>query len=239
MFGTITTIFNNILYYPLFNALVLLYKYLPGHDFGVAIIVLTFIIRLILYFPSLKAIRSQKALSEIQPRIQEIQKTHKDDKIKQGEEMMELYKKAKINPFSGCLPTLIQLPFLIALYRVFWKGLRPEELVNLYSFVLNPGQISPNFLGIINLSSPNILLAVIAGIFQFLQTKMLTPKTKKSGKGSDFSVIMQKQMVYVFPVMTIVILWKLPSAIGLYWIVSSLFSVVQQYVIFKKYPRTI
>lgn len=239
MFGTITTIFNNILYYPLFNALVLLYKYLPGHDFGVAIIVLTFIIRLILYFPSLKAIRSQKALSEIQPRIQEIQKTHKDDKIKQGEEMMELYKKAKINPFSGCLPTLIQLPFLIALYRVFWKGLRPEELVNLYSFVLNPGQISPNFLGIINLSSPNILLAVIAGIFQFLQTKMLTPKTKKSGKSSDFSVIMQKQMVYVFPVMTIVILWKLPSAIGLYWIVSSLFSVVQQYVIFKKYPRTI
>jgi len=239
MFGTITTIFNNILYYPLFNALVLLYKYLPGHDFGVAIIVLTFIIRLILYFPSLKAIRSQKALSEIQPRIQEIQKTHKDDKIKQGEEMMELYKKAKINPFSGCLPTLIQLPFLFALYRVFWKGLRPEELVNLYSFVLNPGQISPNFLGIINLSSPNILLAVIAGIFQFLQTKMLTPKTKKSGKSSDFSVIMQKQMVYVFPVMTIVILWKLPSAIGLYWIVSSLFSVVQQYVIFKKYPRTI
>ena len=100
----LTLAFNTILYRPLFNALLLLYEYLPGQDFGVAIIVLTCIIRLALYPSTLKSIKSQKALQEIQPKIKEIQTKFKHKKEEQGRAMMELYKKEKINPLSGCLP---------------------------------------------------------------------------------------------------------------------------------------
>ncbi len=237
MFEFLIDIFNTLLYRPLFNVLILLYNYLPGHDFGLAIITLTLIIRLILYPSSVKSIKSQRALSELQPKIQELQKKHKGDKEKQAKATMELYKKERVNPLGGCLPMLIQLPFLIALYRVFWTGLRPEELNNLYSFVAHPGQINAYFLGIVDLAQPNMILAVFAGILQFVQTKMIFSKSKKSKTtGSDFSRMMQKQMVYFFPVFTVIILLRLPAAIGFYWIASSLFLVIQQYFILKKHP---
>lgn len=230
--------FNVILYQPLFNVLVLLYEYLPGHDFGVAVIALTAIIRLLFYPLMVQSIKSQKSLSELQPKIQEIQSKYKDDKEKQARATMELYQKEKINPFGGCLPLLIQLPILIALYRVFWKGFQPEAMDMLYSFVPHPGAIDPIFLGMINLGEASLVLAVLAGITQFFQTKMITPKTPKSKKGegqmAQFSEMMQKQMLYFFPILTVFILWKLPAAIGLYWIITALFSILQQYLIFKK-----
>lgn len=231
--------FNVILYQPLFNALVLLYEYLPGHDFGVAVIALTVIIRLLFYPLMVQAIKSQKSLSELQPKIQEIQSKYKNDKEKQARATMELYQKEKINPFGGCLPLLLQLPILLALYRVFWQGLQPEAMDMLYSFVPHPGVIDPTFLGIINLGEASLVLAVLAGITQFFQTKMITPKTSKSKKGEEkmitqFSGMMQKQMLYFFPIFTVFILWKLPAAIGLYWIITALFSILQQYLIFKK-----
>ena len=234
--------FNSILYQPLFNALVLLYEYLPGHDFGIAVIVLTVLIRLIFFPLMAKSIKSQKALSELQPKIQEIQQKYKNDKEKQAKATMELYKKAKINPFGGCLPLLIQLPILFAIYRVFWKGLEPAQLSYLYSFIPNPGTINPVFLGIVNLSQANLVLAILAGILQFFQTKMMVPsqiaasgsKQKNAKKGiPDFQGMMQKQMTYFFPVFTVFILWKLPSAIGIYWIVSAFFSIIQQHFIFS------
>lgn len=228
-------IFDLILYQPLFNFLVLLYNYLPGHDFGIAIIVLTLIIRLLLYPSSIKAIKTQRALSEIQPKIQEIQKKHKDDKEKQVKETLELYKQAKVNPFGGLLSTFIQLPLLIALYRVFWKGFYPGELANLYSFIPNPGSINAIFLGAIDLSKPNTILAILAGIFQFIQTKNSLSKPKKTtDKSSDFTKTMQKQMVYFFPFLTVIILLGLPSALGLYWIVGSLFLITEQYIVSRK-----
>jgi YidC/Oxa1 family membrane protein insertase len=204
----------------------------------VAIIFLTIIIRVILYPISIKAVNSQKGLQKLQPKIQEIQKKYKDDKEKQAKETLELYKKEKINPFSGLLLALIQLPILIALYQVFWNGLKPSELVNLYQFVLNPGQINALFLHIMDLSKPNLILAILAGLTQYYQSKMLIPKAVssdvKKSKEADFSQIMQKQMVYFLPVFTIIILLSLPSALGLYWTVSGLFSIIQQYFIFKK-----
>ena len=231
-------VFNLLLHKPLFNALLLLYLYLPGHDFGIAIIVLTIIIRIILYPLMLKSIKSQKILSELQPKIQEIQQKYKNDKEKQTREMMTLYQRKKINPLGSLLTFLLQFPILVALYRVFWSGLSPELLqTHRYNFVPNPGTISPLFLGMINLASPNLILAVLAGILQFLQSKMLTPSqlsSQKKDKMSQFSNRMQKQMLYFFPVFTILILWRLPSAVGLYWIITSLFSIFQQYLIFKK-----
>ena len=234
-----SNIFNTILYQPLFNALVLLYEYLPGRDFGVAVIALTLIIRLLFYPLMVQSIKSQKSLSELQPKIQEIQNKYKDDKEKQARATMELYQKEKINPLGGCLPLLIQLPILFALYRVFWQGFQPEAMAMLYSFVPHPGAIDPTFLGIINLGEVSLVLAILAGVTQFFQTKMITPRTPRPKKGEGemitrFSGTMQKQMLYFFPIFTVFILWRLPAAIGLYWVITALFSILQQYLIFKK-----
>lgn len=249
--------FNTILYQPLFNALVLLYQYLPGHDFGIAVVVLTILIKILLYPLGTMAIRSQKNLSDLQPRIREIQTKYKNDKEKQVQATLELYKKEKINPFSGCLPLLIQIPILIALYQIFWRGFQSEHLSSsLYDFVPHISAINPSFLGIMNLAQsttvkvmengaehivflwPNIILIILVGITQFIQTKMITSKTlkikKENSQMDQFSGLMQKQMLYFFPALTVLILWNLPSAIGLYWIVTSLFSIGQQYLVFKK-----
>ncbi len=235
---TLISLFNIVLFRPLFNALVLIYQFVPGRDFGLAVIVLTVIIRLIIYPLMAKSIKSQKMLSDIQPKIQEIQRQYEKDKEKQAKEMMALYQKEKANPFGGCLPLLIQLPVMIALYRVFWKGLDPETMSYLYSFVPNPGPIDPVFIGLIDLSKPFFLLAVLAGIVQFFQSKMIMPKTDKKAKQNDqmarFSNLMQKQMIYFFPFFTVIILLNFPSAIALYWIVTALFSILQQKLIFKK-----
>jgi YidC/Oxa1 family membrane protein insertase len=242
MFDSLIHFFFLVLYQPLFNALVLLYDYIPGHDFGVAIIFLTLIIRIILYPISLVAVKSQRGLQKLQPKIQEIQKKHKNDREKQAKETLELYKTEKINPFSGLLLSIIQIPILIALYRVFWNGLNPNELGNLYSFVLNPGQLNPFFLGLLDLSKANIMIAILAGVTQYFQTKMLLPKIssgeKKQGKEADFSQIMQKQTTYFLPIFTVIILLGLPSALGFYWIASAIFSIIQQYFIFKKDKNT-
>jgi YidC/Oxa1 family membrane protein insertase len=132
---------------------------------------------------------------------------------------------------------LLQLPILIALYRVFWKGLEPEAMNYLYSFIPNPGVIDPTFFGIINLAAPSIGLAFLAGIVQFFQTKMLAPKTEpQKGQMSQFSGMMQKQMLYFFPLLTVFILWRLPAAIGVYWVITALFSIGQQHLILK--PKT-
>lgn len=229
-------IFNTFLYQPLFNALIFLYQFLPGKDFGVAIIVLTILLRIILYPLMLKSLKTQKVLSELQPKIQEIQKKYKEDKEKQAKEVMDLYQKEKVNPFGGCFPLLLQMPILIALFWVFRKGIDPEEMGVLYSFISHPGEIDPTFLGLINLAEPSLILALFAGVFQFFQTKMMSAKNKpvqKEGQMAQFSVMMQKQMLYFFPIFTVLILWRLPAAIGLYWSVTALFSIFQQYLILK------
>jgi YidC/Oxa1 family membrane protein insertase len=242
----ITNAFNLILYQPLFNGLILLYQYLPGHDFGIAVIVLICLIRLILYPLMAQSIKFQKALQELQPKIQEIQQKYKADRERQTREIIALYKKEKINPLGSFLPFLIQLPILFALFWVFMAfkdGLDASKLTILYPFVSCPNLLEePTLLGLINLTQPSLLLAALAGICQFFQTKMITPKQKSGGrqfsKKSDqmayFSNLIQKQMLYFFPVFMVLILLRLPAVIGLYWIVTSLFSLGQQYIMLKK-----
>jgi len=199
---------------------------------------LTAVIRLALYPLMAQSIRSQKILNELQPKIQEIQKQHQGDKQQQAKAMMELYQKEKFNPFGGCLPLLIQLPILIALYRVFLRGFKPEQLNFLYKFIPHPATVNQLFLGIVNLDRPNIVFAVLAGVLQFFQSKMMMPQMKKQQQANDqmaqFSGMMQKQMVYLLPLFTVFILWRLPAAIGIYWMTTTLFSIIQQYLIYKK-----
>lgn len=235
MFSFLAAAFDFILYRPLFNFLILIYNFLPGKDFGLAIILLTIFVKLVLYPLSHKTLHSQKALLVMQPKIKEIQKKYKNDKEKQARETLELYRRENINPFSGFFLIIIQLPLLIALYQVFSYGLRLGELDKLYSFITNPVDINPLFLGFMNLSQPSLILAAAAAIVQFFQTKMLQPFSPNIQSGKhDINAMVQKQMMYFLPLLTFIILYKLPSALGLYWTVSGLFAIVQQYIFFRK-----
>ncbi len=225
--------FHTILYQPLFNALILIYQYFPGRDFGVAVIVLTLLIKFLLYPLAAKGIKNQKKITEIQPKVKALQEKFKNDKEKQVKEVMDLYKKEQVNPFSGFLPILIQLPVLITLFWLFKQGLEAEQLKNLYGFIPHPGQLDPSFLGLINLSEKSAMLAFITGIAQFFQAKT-SGQPKNDKKPADFSQMMQKQMLYFFPIFTVFILWQLPSAIALYWLTTTLFTIGQQYIILKK-----
>lgn len=239
---SIINIFNQVLYLPLFNALIWLYNVIPGNDLGIAIVALTVLIRFILYPLSRKAIRSQKIMSELQPKIKEVQKKYKN-KEEQMRQTMALYKKHKINPVAGCLPILIQLPILLALYRVFFTGISdPEKLNNLYSFVAQPESLNVIFLGLIDLSQRSIVLALLAGFFQFIQSKMIMPKKgfgqKQMKIGNiDFSSLMGQQMTYFMPLITIFIAWNLPAALPLYWIVITIFGIIQQYLTKTSIPQ--
>ena len=230
-------IYHIFLYRPLVNCLVLLYEYLPGHDFGIAVVLLTILVKIILFPLGMKSLRSQQALSKLQPEIKKIQEKYKDNKEEQTKALMELYKKYQINPFSGCLPLIIQFPILVALYQVFRHFSELTQGNLLYSFVPNPGQINPVFLGILDLSKPSLMLAFLAGILQFFQSRMALSQSfiKESAKSKNkLSTQMQKQMVYFLPFFTVLILFRLPSVIGLYWVVVTIFTIVQQYYISKK-----
>lgn len=225
--------FNILLYRPLLNFLILLYLFLPGKDFGVAIIFLTLIIKTILFPLEKQTIISQKKLVELQPKIQAIKEKYKNNKEEQIKEILELYKKEKISPFSGFLSMLIQFPILIALYQVFWKGFQADQMKNLYFFMPQLNSINFYFLGFLDLSKPNMYLAILTGVFQFIQLKRVS-KSDKSKKSNEIGEIIQKQTIYFFPIFTIFVLLKLPSAIGLYWITITIFSIIQQYFIYKK-----
>jgi YidC/Oxa1 family membrane protein insertase len=254
----ISGFFNIFLYQPLMNILVFLYQIIPGQDFGIAIILLTILIRFLLYPVSAKGVKSQKIINEIQPEIKEVQEKYKNQKEIQVKKILEIYKKAKISPFSAIAPLLIQLPVLIALYRVLWGVQTTDALKSLYSFIPTPTEIVPMFLGRINLSGigfiqeingetsfliGNTIIVLGAVLAQFIQMKMVLvkkPKTsinKKDNSTQEITEKMQRQMIYFFPFFTLFILMKLPLAIALYWLVSTSFSIVQQYLIFKDYKK--
>ncbi|OGN01274.1 MAG: hypothetical protein A3G51_01575 [Candidatus Yanofskybacteria bacterium RIFCSPLOWO2_12_FULL_43_11b] len=221
------TLFNEILYRPLFNAVVFLYDILPGHDFGLAIIVLTTLIR-IMFFPlSIRTVRSQKALNQLNPKIQEIKQKFKGDKSAQSAETMKLYKENNINPLAGCLPLLIQLPILIALYQAFIAGLKPENLNMLYGFVSNPGVVNKISFGFIDTTSKMPLLAILAGAAQFIQAWATKAQNQDSNPNKEMAAL-NSQMLYFFPVMIIIIGWNLPAGLVLYWITTTVFSILEQ-----------
>lgn len=233
-------LFHIICYQPIYNLLIFLYNIIPGNNLGIAIIVLTIIIKLLLRPFSSQAMKSQKALQELQPKIEEIKTKFKDQKEKMGLAMMELYKQEKINPFSSCLPLLIQFPFLIAIFNVFKNGFNAVDNGLLYSFISAPEKINSFFLGI-NLSNPNVILAVLAGAAQFWQTKMMMTKQPpaqvaklKEAKDESMAATMNKQMLYLMPIMTVFIGVSLPAGLTLYWLALTLFMAVETMILFKK-----
>lgn len=230
----LSIIFNESIIRPLLNLLVGVINFLPGNDFGLAIIIVTLLSRILFYPLSYKALKSQKALAKLQPKLKEIQNKHKNNREDQSKAIMELYKENKINPFSGCIPILIQLPLLIGLYKVFLSDLSPDGIQGLYSFVSAPEHINTTFLGVLNLTQPSLILAICAGLAQFLLSKSTFAKKKQIGITSgtkDFQNIFGKQMMYVFPFITVFIARTFPAGLALYWLVTTLFSFGQQYII--------
>ena len=253
-------IFNIFIYNPLYNLLIFVYNMVPFHDFGIAIVIVTLLIKFLLVPLSRKQIESQKKMNEMQPKIKAIQEKHKDNKEAQSKALMEFYKETKTNPFSGCLPMIVQLVFLIAIYRVFFNiskaGLNADTSI-LYHFVANPGQINKMFLGLIDLSAilnlnqltlasiPHILLILAAAASQYFQAKMLmakktnADKDKKEEKNEkpDFTQTMSKQMLYFGPLLTLFIGVKFPAGLALYWLVSTGFMIAQQYMVEKEITK--
>lgn len=227
-----SSLFNEILYRPLFNTLVFLYKYIAFEDLGVAIILLTIIIRFVLLPLFYKSAKNQSLLQKLQPEIAKIQAEHKHSKEKQVEKTLELYKKHRVNPFSGFLMMFIQLPILIVLYRLILKGFSPETFANLYSFISPPIHINNSFLGLMDLGSRSMIIASLAAVFQYFQGKLSLPKVQE-GKEITPQVKIGRQMIFIGPILTLLILRSLPVAIGIYWLTTSIFSLIQQVFINK------
>lgn len=235
-----SNIFHIILYQPIFNLFVGLYNFLPGHDLGVVILVITLLVRLVLYPLTSSSIKAQKSMQELQPKLEAIKKEFAGDQQKQAQATMELYKNNKINPLTSCLPMLVQLPLLLALFWALEDGLASNNLAqNLYSFIHNPGTLNPVSLKFFDLAKPSVVLAVLAGAAQFFQAKTLSRKPApaaagKDGKDESMTAMMNKQMLYVMPLMTVVIGFRFPAGLTLYWFLSTALMVAQQLYLFKK-----
>lgn len=232
-----SNIFTTVLYQPIFNLFVGLYHIVP--DIGVVIFLLTLLLKAVLYPLTSASIKAQKSLTDLQPKLEAIKKEQAGNKQRIAEETMKLYKEHKVNPMGSCLPLLIQLPIFIALYWVLQAGLTDAKFDLLYSFVPNPGKINTFTLHLIDLSKTNIVLAVLAGAAQFWQAKMLTrkrpPVVAGSGaKDEDMAAMMNKQMLYMMPVITVLVGLKLPAGLALYWLLSTVLTALQQLVVFKK-----
>lgn len=224
-------IFSVILYQPLYNLLVVLYDLIPGGGIGLAIILLTIIVKGALLPLTFKSLKAQKELQEIQPRIAEIKEKYKDDKENLAKELMAVYKNHNVNPFASCLPTIAQLVVFIALYQVLRAGISTIDPSLLYSFVHNPGSMGHMFLGI-DLSVVSIPLAVLAAIAQFFQARQMVakrpPKVAREGAASldeDMAATMNKMTLVMLPLMTLLIgVTTLQGGLTLYILVSTLIS---------------
>jgi YidC/Oxa1 family membrane protein insertase len=224
-------LFTIIFYQPILNLLVFLYNTVSFHDFGIAIILLTVVIKLVFWPLGRQAIRSQKSLQDLQPKLEELKKKYTDNKAELSRATMALYKENKVNPFSSCLPLLIQLPFLLAVYRVFRAGIA-SDLSLVYPFIYKPELINTISFGFLNLAKPSIYLAVLAGLAQFWQAKMLSTKkppiNTPGSKDESMTAIMNKQMLYFMPALTVFIGISLPGGLTLYWFVITALTALQQ-----------
>lgn len=222
----IQEVWSNFLYRPLV-ALLLWLNAALFNNLGLAIIALTLLIRGALVPLTMPSLSSAKKMQDLRPLMQALKKKHGHDKKKHQEEQLKLYREHGINPAAGCLPNFIQIIILIALYYVFID-------------TIAKGGLNTQFL-IWDLAKRDqfAILPILAGVTQLILSKMMMPalekhpeKTeKKEASLEDTMFAMQSQMLYLFPVMTVVIGWQFPSGLVLYWLITTLFSLVQQYFV--------
>jgi len=241
----IKAFFKTVFYKPLYNGLIFLIDILPGIDLGVAIILFTILVRLILFPLSRQSVKTQLKMRQIEPLIAASKEKHKNSRDEQARDMLRIYKENDLHPLSGVLLMLIQLPILISLYVVFsGSGLPTVHPELLYSFVKMPENISVIFLGFIDLLKPNFIFAVLAAVTQFLQIRfsMPPPAAKKENATfqEDLARSMNFQMRYFMPILIFIFALRFSAALSLYWIVSNLFTIAQELYLrgkFKSQPK--
>ena len=234
--------FNTLLVHPIFNLLAGIYAILPVHDFGLSIIIVTILMRLVLWPVVTRQLHSQRAMQELQPELARIKVEAKGDRTLEGKMTMELYKEKEINPLSSLLPLIIQLPIFIALYAVLRDVVKPGEIAHLaYPAVRHLAPIAavisshspfdPKLFGFIELAKPSPILGVLAGLAQFVQTKQLAPKKVDGG---DAQAQITAGMTYLFPFVTLILGLTFASALTLYWTTSSLVAILQQSIVLRR-----
>ena len=240
-------ILTSIFYQPLYNLLFLFVWILPGQSLGLGIIALTVLVRLLLVPLSAKGVRAQREMQALQPEIDKLRAEFKDQPEEMNKKMMALYQEHSVNPLGSCLPLLIQLPVLIIMYRVFLSGIQADHLDLLYHFIPTPDHLNTIFLGV-NLATPSIILAVISGLLQFVQTWQLTKKSPAQIKATtelakdapkDPTQNMSQTMMYLTPILTTFIGTRLPAGLAVYWVITTLFSIVQQWWLFRTKPSIV
>ncbi len=264
-------IFDTIVVQPIFNLLIGIYSLIPGGDFGVALIIFTILVRLLLWPLVKKQLHQTKAMQKMQPELAKIKKAANGDKRLEGMQMMELYKKHDISPFRSIGILFIQLPIFIALYQViqiftlhrdqvekftygFMKGLEPVK-----ELITHPESFNEKMFGFIDLTklaiSSNSIdfilfgIVIVAVITQYIMSKQTMPKQQSNKKlrdimaeaadgkqadQSEMNAIVMNKMMKFLPIMMFFIMINLPGALVLYYTVSNLVAVVQQYSILKK-----
>jgi len=231
-------LFFTLLYQPLYNFLIFLIWLTPGHSIAVSIVILTVVVRLILLPTSLKAARLQIRTMELQPKINKIRSEIKDQK-EQSQALMNLYKEEGLSPFGSCLPLLIQLPLLIVLYQVFRNGLTAVNPAELYSFIPHTVTINNLMFGLDLAKADPWVLPILAGLSQLvLSLMMMPPKPKTTAGQADPMAMMSRQMIFLLPIMTVFIGRSMPAALIIYWIVTTVFSIGQQWYVNKEIRNT-
>lgn len=238
--------FHTFLYVPIYNLLIFLVGILPGADVGLAVIIVTLVIKTLTMPLSFSAIKTQQAMKKVEPKLKEIKEKHKDNKELQATEMFALYKEHGIKPFSSIFIMLIQIPVLISLFFVFQN--EPLDKVNpdiLYTFIADPGTFSPLLFGLFLISGHHIVLAIIAGITQYFQARYAIPVPPKSeaktatpeAMQAEFARALAVQARYILPIIIGFVAYA-SGAIALYLITSNLFGILQEYIVRKKNIRT-
>ncbi|MBU3925576.1 YidC/Oxa1 family membrane protein insertase [Patescibacteria group bacterium] len=239
----IVNTYNTIFFEPLLNALVFLINAIPFHDVGLAVILLTLIVRFITFPLNHRAIVTQVKIKELEPELKNIKDKFKKDSQEQARRTMDLYKAHGINPLSGFLTLIIQIPIIIALYGVFRAGAN-FDLSHLYSFISVPGSLNTIFLGIFDVSEKSYILAFLTGASQFIQMRLALPPIKKSVSDKpsfkeDFARNMNIQMRYIMPIFIIFIASRFAAAIALYWTTMNIFAIIHETIVRKKAKKII
>ncbi len=240
------SLWNTIFYEPVYNALIFTINHITFGNIGLAVIVLTIFVKLILSPLTKKSIKSQILMKRMEPELKKIKKDY-PNKEEQARKTFELYKKYGTNPFSGCLVVILQLPVIFALYFVFMKDFAIDSGI-IYSFIQIPSQIHTNFLGLIEIGSRNnLFLGLLTGVTQFIQGYLSSPASVKPKMieivkekdvptetktfQEELASSMQINVRYILPVIIAFIAWKLSAAVALYWITSNIFTIVQEWYI--------
>ncbi len=253
--GVFTKLFRTFISAPFLNFLIFVASLLPDHNLGIAIIVLTVVVKLLLFIPTKHALEGQKKMQILQPKLEALKEKYRDDPKRIQEETMKLWSEHKINPFQSCLPTLIQFPILIGLFYVIRDGSHLEVSRHLiYPMYQNlTWTFGTSFFGL-DLLKPDLwVMPVLLVTLQFLQMKLsfaiqkrktaktdvidVGAKDKKEKKSMSSQATQQNMMLYGLPLMIGFFAIQFPAAVSVYWGISTLFSIGQQILVNREHIR--